>query len=267
MNRKAILLVFVALMAALPLQAQDFSVCHSLRGDDYEEIVEACTELLESDPQNIDAYFSRAYAHVELGNYEEAIIDYTKLLLMRPKEAFAYNNRGIAYLQLEEFEAAISDFNRAILLRPNNPSGYLSRGYAYWQMDEDERAAPDYMVWVAMNSPRIVSLDPDDALEPFTITLEEGIRFELPIEAAAGDLLTVSAIAEEVAVDPVLILLDESGNPITVDDDTAGGIDDADAIIEDFEIPEDGDYTLVIGYAGGGSDGDVRLDVHLNRVR
>jgi hypothetical protein len=123
------------------------------------------------------------------------------------------------------------------------------------------------MVWVEANSPDVIRIDPDEALEPFTITLEEGIRFTLAIEAVGGDILSASAIAEEIAVDPVLILLDEDDEPIAMDDDSAGGIDDADAIMEDFEIPEDGTYTLVIGYAGGGSEGNVRLDIRRNSVR
>lgn len=335
MNWKVFLLVFLMLLVALPLQAQSFDECTDFDVTDYERVVEVCTELLENDPLNVDAYFSRAYAQTELGNYEESIVDYTKVLLLQPKYAYAYNNRGYAYGRLGELEAAIADFSRAIIvdpdyvqprlnraytyidlgeyenaladadlladiapnnvyaydirgfvyleqedyeaavdtyttyieLAPDDPSGYLSRGYAYWLLDEDERAAPDYMVWVEANAPRTSRIDPDDALEPFTITLEAGIHYTLAIEAVAGDILTASAVARDETIDPVLILLDGNGNPITVDDDGAGGIADVDAIIEDFEIPEDGDYTLVIGYAGGGSEGDVRLDVRLNSVR
>jgi tetratricopeptide (TPR) repeat protein len=325
----------VALVAALPLHAQSFDECTSIDVTDYEAVVDVCTELLETDPLNIDAYFNRAYAQTELGNFEESIVDYTKVLLLSPKYTFAYNNRGYAYARLGDFEAAVADYSRAIAtdssyalailnraytyidlgdydsaladadmlaeidplniyvhdirgsvyldqeayedaidayttyieLAPEDPNGYLARGFAYWLLDDDERAAPDYLFWVEANSPRVARIDPDDALEPFTVTMEEGIRYVLPIEAVGGDVLTASAVSEVETIDPVLILLDGNGDPITMDDDGAGGIAEVDAIIEDFEIPEDGDYVLVIGYAGGGSEGDVRLDVRLNSVR
>jgi tetratricopeptide (TPR) repeat protein len=320
------------LLVALPLHAQDFSECSSIEVVDYEAAVAVCTELLEIDPLNVDAYFSRAYAQNELGNYEESILDYTKVLLMNPKYTIAYNNRGYAYAQLGDQESAIADYTRALLtdstyslallnraysylaiddldsvladaeqlatidpgniyvydlrgnvfieqeayddaidayttyidLAPDDPSGYLTRGFVYWRQDEDELAAPDYLVWVETNAPNDISIDPDDALEPLTITLEEGSHFVLAIEGEEGDLLTASAIGQVETVDPVLILLNEDGDPITVDDDSAGGIAEVDAIIENFELPEDGEYTLVIGYAGGGANGDVRLDVRLN---
>lgn len=335
MNRKVFLLVCVVLLAALPLNAQDFSECSSVGADDYESVVEVCTELLEIDPLNIDAYFSRAYAQTELGNYEESILDYSKVLLLSPKYTIAYNNRGYAYTQLGEQEAAIADYTRALLtdpsyslsainrayayidigehesaladadllaeidpgniyvydirgsvfldqeayddaidayttyiqLAPDDPDGYLARGFAYWIQGEYARAAPDYMVWVESNSPDDVRIDPDDALEPFTITMEEGVRFILRIEAVGGDTLTASARARQQTVDPVLILIAPDGDPITMDDDGGGGFGELDAVIEDFELPEDGEYTLVIGYAGGGSEGDVTLDVRLNSVR
>ena len=335
MNRKVFLLVCVALLVVLPLHAQSFSECTSVDVEDYEAVVEICTELLETEPLNVDAYFSRAYAQTELGNYEESIVDYTKVLLLSPKYTIAYNNRGYAYVQLGDLEAGVADYSRAIAtdsayalailnraytyidlgdyesaladadllaeidpfniyvhdirgtvyldqeaydeaidaystfieLAPDDPNGYLARGFAYWLQDEDARAAPDYLVWVEINAPDVTRIDPDDALEPFTITMEEGVRFILPIEAVGGDVLTASAIAEVETIDPVLILLDGDGEAIAMDDDSAGGIAEVGAIIEDFEIPDDGTYTLVIGYAGGGSEGDVTLDVRLNSVR
>lgn len=335
MNRKALLFICVLLLAAaaLPLHAQDYEDCQSGNPvDDYNTVVEACTALLEVDPLNSNAYFTRAYAQNELGRYEEAILDYSKVLFIYPKDAFAYNNRGFAYAMLGQQDMAVVDYTRALLvdpsytlallnrayaysdagdyesaladaeqyreiapddpyvhnllgsiyldqeaydealaayaqyieLAPDDPGGYLSRGFVYWTLDDDARAAADYLVWVEQTAPDAETVDPDNAVEPFTVALEEGLHYTLQLEGQAGDLLTASAAGRQAAVDPALILLDPDGDPIALDDDSGGGLGELDAQIEGFELPEDGEYTLVIGYAGGGANGDVLVDVRLN---
>jgi tetratricopeptide (TPR) repeat protein len=334
MKRKLLFLICLALgLAALPIHAQDYEDCQSSEAtEDYNVVVEACTALLDVDPMNSDAYFSRAYAQNELGNYEEAIIDYSKVLFIYPKDEYAFNNRGFAYAQLGQFEEAVVDYTRALLvnpsytlalinrayayvdlgdlqsaiddtqrlaelepenyyaydllgsifieqgafgdaidaytsyieLAPEDANGYLGRGFAYWTLGEFEQAAPDYLTWVNMTAPNMEEIDPAEAVEPFTVTLEEGTHFMLEIEGEEGQTLTATAAARQGTVDPLLILIDPDDNPIMMDDDSGGGFGELDATIEDFELPEDGTYTLIIGYAGGGSEGDVRVDVRLS---
>jgi hypothetical protein len=47
-------------------------------------------------------------------------------------------------------------------------------------------------------------------------------------------------------------LLDPDGNPIAGDDDTGLGMNGLDAMVEDFELPSDGTYTLLVSHAEGG---------------
>lgn len=299
--------------------------------EDFEDMVEACTALIDQGDGSYDIFLDRGYAYGELGENQAAYEDYTKALLYYGKSSIAYNNRGFALSQLESDEAAILDYSRAILLDPsyvqayinraysyinlgeyeqaeadanavldldsasvparrvlveiaqasgdtegaveliteiieqvpNEPNNYLVRAFIYWQEGDFEAAAPDYWEWVQLNAPNAEPLGAQVETLPFeeSVELETGLYFTLTFEAEAGDLLTAEAIAETATVDPVLIVLDEDGNAITSDDDTGLGIGELDALISGYELPEDGTYTLILGYAGGGDNGEVQLTV------
>ena len=84
-----------------------------------------------------------------------------------------------------------------------------------------------------------------------------GIRYDLSFDAAAGQHVTLSAQAREAAgTDPLIVLLDASGQPVAGDDDSGG---DLNALIEDYVIPSDGTYTLVVSHAGGNPNGALRV--------
>lgn len=333
MKQKLLILILLSLLVALPSYAQNIEDCQTEAPvEDFNTVVEACTEWLEAEPLNRDAYFFRAYALTELGSYEASIIDYSKYLFIDPKNAIAYNNRAYAYELSGDMETAILDYSRALLadpsytqalinrayaysniqdyesatadaqrlaeltpedsfsyellgsialdqndyaaaadaytsaieLAPAEANGYLGRGFAFWSAGDYEAAAPDYLAWVNLTAPTSEDVDPADAVEPFTVMLADGTHYRLEIEAEAGQVLSVTAVARQETIDPVLILLDGAGQAITMDDDSGGGLGAVDAVIADYELPDDGSYTLIIGYAGGGSNGGVRVDVRLN---
>lgn len=230
----------------------------------HEEAVRDYTRALLVDPAYTLALLNRAYAYVDLGDLDNALDDTQELARLEPDNYYAYDLLGSIFIEQEAYGDAIDAYNQYIEIAPEEPNGYLGRGFAYWTMGEFEQAAPDYLAWVDMTAPNREEVDPADALEPFTVTLEEGTHYTLEIEGEEGQSLTATAAGRQGTVDPVLILLDPDDDPIMVDDDSGGGLGELDATIENFEMPEDGTYTLIIGYAGGGSDGDVRVEVRLN---
>jgi hypothetical protein len=76
-------------------------------------------------------------------------------------------------------------------------------------------------------------------------------------------LVTVRAISAPVnleAVDTLVVILDAQGNPLVGDDDggrATGAI--YDSLIDGFELPADGTYTLVVSHAGANAEGKVIL--------
>ena len=59
-------------------------------------------------------------------------------------------------------------------------------------------------------------------------------------------------------MDPLILLLDSDGIPIIVDDD--GGIQ-YNSLLERYSLGDGGEFTLVVSHAGGGSVGEIIVEV------
>ena len=94
-----------------------------------DEIAEL-TKLIESNPQDADAYNNRGLAKYLLNDYQGAITDYNKAIEINPQYANAYSNRGITKaIEFNDKQGACSDFKKA-----------ASLGYEYrikWLKSED----------------------------------------------------------------------------------------------------------------------------------
>lgn len=78
-----------------------------------------------------------------------------------------------------------------------------------------------------------------DTVEGTLDDSEAGVTYTF--EGEAGDVVTIRLESDD--FDPFLVLLDEDGEEVTVDDDGAGSLN---AQISGFELPEDGTYTIVV---------------------
>jgi tetratricopeptide (TPR) repeat protein len=75
--------------------------------------IKKCSELIEHNPRDEIAYFSRGDAYELKGDIEHAISDYTKAIVLNPKYAPAYNSRGRAYVKKGDYVRAVDDVTRA----------------------------------------------------------------------------------------------------------------------------------------------------------
>jgi pre-peptidase len=87
--------------------------------------------------------------------------------------------------------------------------------------------------------------------------------YAISFEGEAGQEINITARDFGGAfTDPLIALLGPDGEPIAGDDDFGGGLDSE---IDNFELPEDGTYTLLVSHAEGGYDfgfqGIVRVDI------
>jgi tetratricopeptide (TPR) repeat protein len=261
----------------------------------YEDAIEDYTKVLFIYSKDTDAFNNRGFAYDLMGDYEQAIADYSRALAINPDYTRARVNRAHAYDALGlrdlavadaqvlvdanhpdgyytlatlaeadgDYETSIANYTEAINLDPFFSSAYLGRGYDYWVQGEFEAAAPDYYEWLLLEASVPVGIDPDDAEEPFTVSFNGENYFTLPVRGGRNVLLSASAVGLEPGIDPTLIVLDPDGNPIYVDDDTGVGDYELDASFEEVALPERGEYTLIIGFAGGGSFGDVEVTVEV----
>jgi tetratricopeptide (TPR) repeat protein len=234
------------------------------------ELEEAIADLsvaVERDPQDAEAYFQRGTTHYFNEAPELALQDYSRAIEIDPTNAEYYSSRASVHQDLHDYEHAIADSTRLIELEPDSPDGYLLRGFSHSMNGEYVEAGADFMEW----ADRIESETIDGGLltlsETQVIEMAQGSVFRFQFEGEAGDHLQVSAVSTipSMEIDSLIIILDSDGNPLTGEDDDVPyeGFDDddydLDAVIEDFEVPDDGTYTLVVTHAGGNNTGEVNV--------
>ena len=101
-------------------------------------------KLLQIDPSNIDAYWYRAYAKVELGLYEDGINDYKKSIALGDKDSMTYTNIGYAFYELGDNYKAISYYNKSLQMDSTNIRAYLNRGIAKEKIRDLKGACADW---------------------------------------------------------------------------------------------------------------------------
>ena len=79
----------------------------------WERVVRACSQQLERNPDDADAYDARAGAHGRLEQWEAAIDDYGQALRRDPRRPEFLAHRGWTYLRAGQKDRAAEDFRRA----------------------------------------------------------------------------------------------------------------------------------------------------------
>jgi tetratricopeptide (TPR) repeat protein len=226
--------------------------------EDYDAALEDYSAVIELQPDNPDNYAFRAQLYELMEDYEGAIADYTSALEIDPDYQYGYYGRGWGNINLRNYEAALEDFNRSIELNPTDRWSALGRATSLASLGEMADAADDYLTYVHLME---VTDDRQSATrygETVTVQMYEGTVATIPFDAEVGDVLTISAESTD-GVDTLIVLLGPDGEPLAGHDDIDAQEDNLNSVIEGFEIPEDGEYTLIVTHAGGGSYGTVRV--------
>ena len=117
-----------------------------------------CSEMIELDPEDPQAYRDLGILHLREGNrtrrshpisvrkqrcFDKAISDFTTAIRLEPKDAILYLSRGIAFSARGQLDEAIADFTEAIRLSPKGPRAYVERSRAHEQKGEMDEAEAD----------------------------------------------------------------------------------------------------------------------------
>jgi tetratricopeptide (TPR) repeat protein len=117
------------------------------------------SKVLELEPTNFWAYFSRGIAYHNSGNYQKAIEDFNLALKYKPNNdtgiGIIYTNRGASRLNLGDAQGAIEDFNQAISIDQKDALAYRNRGSAYSKLGNSKKAIEDFT--------KAIELDPNFA--------------------------------------------------------------------------------------------------------
>ncbi len=140
--------LFAALVKPSDLTAQSVdSPAAASRRSSLAARLRSATQALEANPQDKDAYSTRAGLYAEAGEHRRAIADYDALLKLDPARAEAYDSRGSQHFMLGHIQASIDDFDRSIKLNPKQEPWHWKRGISYYyaeRWDEGRRQFEGY---------------------------------------------------------------------------------------------------------------------------
>jgi tetratricopeptide (TPR) repeat protein len=125
---------------------------------DYKTAAEVCSQAIQLDPRDRDAYICRGEAYRLSGYLRMALGEFSQALSIGPKEHSAYHNRGLTHLMLENYPEALSDFNQAVKLDPDYASTYALRGLAHQSGGNYSAALKDYNAALARQPDLIMAL-------------------------------------------------------------------------------------------------------------
>lgn len=127
----------------------------ALDAQDYESVVDACTEELDSDGKyKYEALLLRATFYLLLGRHEEAQADLAKVIDSDAPTKIRVNaliKRASLFTQLENTERCLEDFENAAKLDPNNSDIYHHRGQVYLLLERMDEATAEFAKAVELN--------------------------------------------------------------------------------------------------------------------
>jgi tetratricopeptide (TPR) repeat protein len=103
--------VIAAAVSSTAVLADDRSDC--LEGTSQDLRIKACSAMLETNPNNAMAYYTRGAAYQSKGDVDRAISDYTVAIELNPYHAAAYESRARAYVGKGDYTHAVADVTMA----------------------------------------------------------------------------------------------------------------------------------------------------------
>jgi arylsulfatase A-like enzyme/Tfp pilus assembly protein PilF len=101
-------------------EAMDLSREAGNEAEPFDKIVGLLEDVLQEDPQVIDAWFMMGTLHVRHGKAEQAVKYFTRTLSLKPDYDLAVINLAQAYRQLGDDDAALAGFERYLQLDPKD---------------------------------------------------------------------------------------------------------------------------------------------------
>lgn len=260
----------LALTYATEATPQYLAEVYALRADlqagaeDYEAAIADYSAAIEATP-SVDFYASRALLYVQTEAYDAALADYDAAIALEENPGL-YVGRALVHQAANDLEAARADFDQAVTLAPQEPVIRLYRAGVLNQLGEAAEAAVDYLSYVILSSPdgtpNVEELGQLRSGVPEAVTMSENAIFQWQFTVQKNDVVNArTSVRPGDQVDPLIVILDEAGNPLIASDDV--GVD-LNAAIEDFVAPSTGDYFLVLSHVTGGSEGEVGVLVEVN---
>jgi tetratricopeptide (TPR) repeat protein len=85
----------------------------------WDEVVRACAQVIERNPEDAKTYHLRAHAHEFLGQWPQALADHSRAIQLGPMSLDYLVCRGRAYLRAGQMDKALEDFCKVGRLPPD----------------------------------------------------------------------------------------------------------------------------------------------------
>jgi tetratricopeptide (TPR) repeat protein len=124
---------------------------------DYNGAIALYNKVLEKDPNNVKALYSKGKALSVLANYSptlfnSAIASYDKVLSLDPNNIGALYNRGNAFAKLGNYNSAIASYDKVLSLDPNNSGALYGKANALAKLGNYNAALSLYNKMLSVNA-------------------------------------------------------------------------------------------------------------------
>ncbi len=242
----------------------EYAVVLSHAGGSAEGMVEVALDISGDITlgNEIAAYKSMAYRALMSDDYATALDNFRQALNLNNQDAEAMNWMGVTYRYMGDYENALNHISMAMRLDEDYALTYLSRGITYEMMGEASASAADYYHYAMLNRSRSFYHSELQGDSQFQLPMREGWVYSVPFNAEKGQTVSIDVDTVEPGfVDPLIVLVGPGNRALIGTDDISRN--EYDASIDDFRLPTDGQYVLVVSHAEGGANGNVNVEIDL----
>ena len=94
---------------------------------DLDQAISDYGKVIEMEPDQAQAYTSRAFLYLIKSNFDQALSDYSQAIEIEPGRAELYNNRAVVYFNKKEYAKSWEDVHRAETLGYKVPPGFIEQ--------------------------------------------------------------------------------------------------------------------------------------------
>lgn len=153
-----LLFILAAAQLSAPLMAQDLAEAgagvdvaalykegeQAYQNGAYAKAIGLFTQVIEHDPEHLNAYLQRGFCFTLQREYVRAIDDFSAVIERKNDHTWAYISRGSAYAKLNKHDLAMKDFDRVIEIDPRNEEAYNNRGWSKKAQGDTKGACQDW---------------------------------------------------------------------------------------------------------------------------
>jgi len=125
-------------------------------GDAGAEAIAMLRQVLDEDPEVIDAWFMLGNEYFKAGKFPEAVTQFSKALELKPDYDLAIINMANAYRRMGKDDAALAGYERYVMIDPKNAYVRYQIGEIYLDRGDHPRAETEFAQALAID-PKLAS--------------------------------------------------------------------------------------------------------------